>query len=52
MSKALNSTSEVEASYPAMLGGGWQRVPSWYEMGLECYMRGSDPATLFFFTVY
>ncbi len=35
MSKDLSSTTEVEASYPAMLGGGWQKVPSWYEMGFE-----------------
>ena len=42
MSKAFYSTSEVEASYPAMLGGGWRSVPSWYEMGLEYYMRGTQ----------
>ena len=42
MSKAFNSTSEVEGSYPAILGGGWLEVPSWYEMGLKCFMRGRD----------
>lgn len=42
MSKAFNSTAELEASYSAMLGGGWREVPSWYEMGLEYYLQGKQ----------
>lgn len=42
MRRDLSSTSEVGEAH-IILGGGWQRVPSWYEMGLEYYMRGSDP---------
>ena len=42
MSTALNSASELETSGAAMLVGGWQKVPSWYEIGLEYYMRGTQ----------
>lgn len=40
MRHTLSSSNDTRETYKAISDIGWQRVPSWYEIGLEYYMQG------------
>lgn len=42
MRQDLSSINDAREAYIAISDIGWQKVPSWYEMGFEYYMRGTQ----------